>query len=116
MAYITIDGQEMLARNLDTARIRDVAELQRQSGWKLEQIRNQVQEADVLGAAILLFLTLAAYGHGPKWEEILDRDLTLFEGLKQDPQELAIEAEQRGDVEDPSVSPPDSDPGDDGAQ
>lgn len=115
MAYITVEGEQLLARNLDTARIRDVAELQRQSGWKLKDIRDAVKESDVLAPALLLFLTLAAYDRHPNWEEILDGDLKVFEGLKQDPQELAVEAERRGDVADPPQSPSDSDPGGDGA-
>lgn len=106
---IIIDGEELIARNLDTARLRDIAELQRQTGWKMKEIREQVTAADIFGPAITLFLTLACYGHEPDWDDILDRDVKSID-FQKDPIDEATEAR---DAPDPQLpAPPDSSPGD----
>lgn len=70
---IKIDGHNLPVKNLDTSRIRYVAELQQQSGWKLPEIRAHAAAAESINAAILSFLSLRNEGIATTWEEMLDR-------------------------------------------
>ena len=102
---ITIDGRELLAKTPDNARLRDLIELQRQTGWKMQEIETQVGEADIFAVPLTAFLTLANAGFSPKWEDILDRPASDFQ-VVQEPGDV-----REGDAQDPPISPSDSDPG-----
>ena len=104
------DGRELIVRNLDTARLRDIAELQRQTGWKMNELRDRIAEADILAGSLTIFLTLAAYDYEPKWEDLLDGTISALR-MEQDPQDVVIAAESVGDVQDPPRPPSGSDPG-----
>lgn len=100
---VNIDGRTLVAKNMDTAPIRHVAELQRQTGWKLEELRDNVQKIDIYAAAVLLFLTLHNAGFTPTWDDVLDRDLSELEIIQEPGDERRI-AEAEGS-EDPQNSP-----------
>lgn len=89
---MTIDGRQLVAKNLDTARVRDVVELQRQTGWKLKELKDNVVEAESLGIPLIAFLTLRNAGFSPVWDELLDRQISDFE-LEPDAEDEARAAE-----------------------
>lgn len=107
---VKIDGRELPAKNLDKARVRDIVELQRQTGWKMQELRTQMDTTDILGYAIVIFLTLRNAGAAPTWDECLDRGMTEIEFIQEpgdetpaeedasEPQ-LALESSSEGDAE-----------------
>lgn len=102
---IRIDGRELLIKR----RVRDMIELQLQTGWKLEDLKQKVEEADAYSLPISAFFALANAGFSPVFEELLDRDPADFEQVEE-PGDVARAAEE-GDEPDPQISRTDSDPG-----
>lgn len=101
---IRIDGRELLVKK----RVRDIVELQRQTGWKMEDLETQVQKSDVLSLPMAAFFALANAGFTPVFDELLDRDPEEFELVEE-----AGDSREGGDVTDPPQSRSDSDPGGD---
>ena len=60
---------------------RGLIQFQRATGWKMQQIGAEVQEADALNVPMAVFFALANAGFVPDWEELLDTDLTLFDPI-----------------------------------
>jgi hypothetical protein len=87
---IVIDGHELPVKNLDTARIRDVAELQQQTGWKLSQVRQEIADSDAISAGVLIFLSMRHAGLPTTWDEVQDRTLEEVR-IIQDPGDIARE-------------------------
>jgi len=69
---ILVYGHDVPTKNLDTARIRDVADLQTQTGWKLPEIRQVTAKNDSYTVAVITFLSLNAAGIRTSWDEVLD--------------------------------------------
>jgi hypothetical protein len=92
---LVVDGQEYPLKNMQTAPVIYVLELQKQTGWKGNQIKERIDEADLLAAPISLFLTLAAAGQKPSWTDCFARPLGDYEIL-QDPEDEAREADEKG--------------------
>jgi len=99
---IRIDGRELLVKK----RVRDIIELQRQTGWKLEDLDKQVAAADALSMPVTAFFALANAGFSPIFDELMDRDVEEFEIVEEPGDDR-----EGGDVVDPPQSPSDSDPG-----
>lgn len=66
---IKINGITIAVKNLDSARIRDIAELQQQTGMKLPEIRDAAAPGSVLTPAILAFLSMRGAGQAFSWED-----------------------------------------------
>lgn len=101
---IRIDGRELLVKK----RVRDIVELQRQTGWKMEDIDKQVAVSDALAIPMTAFFALANAGFNPVFEDLLDRDPEDFELVEE-----AGDTREGGDVTDPPQPRSDSDPGGD---
>ena len=101
---IKIDGRVLLVKK----RVRDVIELQRQTGWKLEEMDKKLKEADAYSLPITAFFALANAGFTPIWEDLLDRDPEEFEPVAD-----AGDEREGLDASDPLSPPSDSDPGGD---
>ena len=78
-----IDGHILVAKSPDTARGRDLIELQHQTGWGMEKLREEVQGADFLAVYLSAFLTLRNAGFTPDWGELLDRPVSDFEPIQE---------------------------------
>ncbi|MHC9046812.1 hypothetical protein ACYX8G_19680 [Microbacterium saperdae] len=72
-------GVELVTKNIHSARLRDIAELQTQTGLKLEELRDKIRAEDILGMASLLFLTLRNAGAETfTWNDALDTEMDNF--------------------------------------
>lgn len=69
---IKVNDVVLTVRNIDTARIRDLAELQTQSGMMLPDLRKAAVPGSVLVSAILAFLSMRGAGHAFTWDDALD--------------------------------------------
>lgn len=103
MATLTIDGRELTVRNLSTAKIMHVQELQRQSGLKLAEIHQSVAETDVLGMVVLSFLTQRTAGIDVKWDDLMAGSAEELGAYSSDPGDRKAKAEDEADA-DPQVS------------
>jgi hypothetical protein len=107
---IQIKGKTMPLKNLDSARLRDVAELQQQTGWKLTEIRDQIAQNEVINAAVLVFLSSHASGAGMSWDDVQDLGFGDFR-LVQEPGDTARGKKAKVDPQKPSGdSSPDAAP------
>lgn len=84
-----------------------IADFQRATGWKVAEIEEQIQAADIIGVAIGTYFALANAGFKPDWDEILGSDPDDFEPIK----EPGDARGQEADAPDPQKSRADSDPG-----
>lgn len=117
--YGQADGKELVAKNLQSARLRDVREFQRESGMKLEEVKEEVELSDgaALGTAIVAYLSLHNAGFTPKWEDILDQPQEAFEMVEDELDRIKreeAEAEQKAAADTPQPARTDSRPGDSG--
>lgn len=105
---------EVPGLRLDSARMRDLAALQREMGWKLAKI-NEVAELEGVGMALMIYLSFRATGRlitYARAEELLDEvdpvpepgDIPEPEEATEDPQSAPTDS-ARGD-ELPAVAAP----------
>jgi len=107
---ILVNGQDVPTKNLDTARIRDVADLQTQTGWKLSDIRTITSKNDSYTSAVITFLSLNAAGVRTSWEEVLDMPYEAVRVVREPGDNRGAE-QTTPDPQSPSgASAPDADP------
>lgn len=71
------EGREISAlRNINDARIDVVMELQKQTGWGMQKLNEMGKNFDVLGAPIIVFLSLHTAGVSVKWKWLLQQTLS----------------------------------------
>jgi len=98
---IKIKGTTVPVKNLDTGRLRDVYELQLQTGWSLVELRDQVRNNQTMNAAVLVFLSASAAGAPLTWDEVLDLGFSDFE-VVQEPGDTARGKKPNADPQKPS--------------
>ncbi|WP_295787506.1 hypothetical protein [uncultured Microbacterium sp.] len=107
---IKIAGHDLAVKNLDTARIRSVAELQQQTGWKLPEIRTLVAENESYSAAVVTFLSMRDGGVSTTWDDVLDTNFNEVQVIAE-PGDVRIAQEAPADPQSPSgASAPDDAP------
>lgn len=95
---IRIKDVTVVGRNIDSARIRDLVELQTQTGMKLPEIREAGAPGAVYTAPIVAFLSMRGAGHSFTWDDALDLSL--------DDIRVVVEpGDQRGTQEDAAADP-----------
>lgn len=107
-----VDGHDLVAKSLDTARGRDLIELQRQTGYSMEKLQAAVEEADIIAVYMTAFFTLHNAGFSHRWEDLLDRPMTDFEPIPEPIDAARQSAEGEQEDEDPQ-SPSTDSPADD---
>ncbi len=89
-------------------RTRDMVRFQHATGWKMEQLGEEIAAADALSIPVAAFFALSNAGFTPDWDELLDCEPDVFEAV-QEP------GDERAQVEpDPPQLPADSSPVADG--
>lgn len=106
---IKYQGHTLPVKNLDTARIRDVAELQQQTGWTLPQIREAGKAGSAYTPPILLFLSLRGEGIPASWDEVLDIGFGDIEIVTEPGDNRGQEAPEADPQEPSGASAPDDD-------
>lgn len=113
---IKVKDVTLEVRNIDNARLRDLIELQTQSGMNLPQIRQAGAPGSVYTPALLAFLSMRGAGHAFTWDDALDLtnedisvlvepgDLRSKEGAGEDPQKPS--GASAPDVDDQAESEP----------
>lgn len=78
---ITIDGQNIRAVNLNTARGRDILALQQQTGYGLDELNAMAQDKtkQVILTKVLEFLSEHNRGRFLTWDEVLDKPMPTIE-------------------------------------
>jgi hypothetical protein len=110
MARITVGTHpELLAKSTDTAPVRAVMSLQRQTGKKLADLREEGQFSESLNVVITAFLSLETAGIYEKWDDLVERPVTDFQ-LVQDPEDTVRAAEDAEGSADPQTTSKDSPP------
>ncbi|MBQ9918016.1 MAG: hypothetical protein IJO71_12565 [Microbacterium sp.] len=104
---IKYQGHTLSVKNLDTARIRDVAELQQQTGWTLPEMRKAGAPGSAYTPPILLFLSLRAENIPTSWDEVLDAGYGDIEILTEPGDNRAQEAPESDPQEPSGASAPD---------
>lgn len=111
---ILINGHNVPIKNIDTGRIRDVAELQQQTGWKLPEVRETIAKNETYSAAVVTFLSLRAAGVAITWDDVLDLSYNDFKVIAEPGDFRGTEA-AAPDPQSPSgASAPDDEPQDEG--
>lgn len=92
------EGQTLLVKR----RTRDMVRFQHATGWKMEQVGEEIAAADSLSIPVAVFFALSNAGFSPDWEELLDCEPDSFEPVKEP-------GDERSQVEpDPQLLPADS--------
>ena len=103
MARIRVQGHELLVKPLNKARNRDIIELQIQSGLKMTDIRDKVNEADHLGNVIASFLAQRNAGFSVRYADLLDGTFEDLGEFIEDPEDKQTESEDE-EVANPPAS------------
>lgn len=110
---IVIDGTEVRAVTLQTARARDIMALQAETGLKLNELAAKAQTEEVWGLKAMEFLAEHNRGRFVTFDELLDRPLpsiVLDEDEKvrqaEDPQEAGQDPQVAGSTASPAGTAP----------
>ena len=106
MARLIVGDREYRAINLKTARARDVAALQTESGLRLKVIAEQGKTNDVFAMAVASFLSQRMAGVFVKWDDLMDGDLDALGQIELDPADEARIAEAQADADPPEGATP----------
>lgn len=97
-------------------RFRDFEAFQRATGWKMAEIQDQVEHADILGVPLAAFFALSNAGFTPDWDELRDCEPDAFEQISEpgddrpttetiaDPQQLPADSSPAGGGDDPAAA------------
>lgn len=69
---LIVRGEEIPFKTIDTSRLRDVAELQQQTGMKLAAIRTECAENETVNTAVAIFLGRRAADLPTSWDDVQD--------------------------------------------
>lgn len=88
---------------------RDIVRFQHETGWKMAQLGEEIEAADVLAIPVAVYFALANAGFAADWDELLSRDPDEFEPIKEpgdertestpDPQQLPADSSPAADGE-----------------
>ncbi|MEZ3156855.1 hypothetical protein AB1K56_07970 [Microbacterium sp. BWR-S6Y] len=107
---IRIKDVTVVGRNIDSARIRDLVELQTQTGMKLPEIREAGKPGALLTAPVIAFLSMRGAGHAFTWEDALDLSLDEIRVVVEPGDRPAVQEDEQADPPQPSGdSAPDGD-------
>lgn len=63
-------GEQLPGVTLEGAAIEDIADFQRATGYKMAQLTQAAEDADVLAMQMLFFFTLRGAGHKVSWAKV----------------------------------------------
>jgi hypothetical protein len=111
------DGRELPAKNIGTARVDALIELQLQTGLKSEQLNARMKASEIFVNSVLFFLTLTSAGETVKWSDVMAKSQLDFGKLELEPGDDGYKDPEaaEGDVQDPPTGPsgtPDGDESD----